>query len=233
LVEAVPRTAHLILLGDKDQLASVEAGAIFGDIYNAEADHRYSPALCNRVAKMVNTELPATDVAALPADSTIHLARSYRYDPSSSIASLARAVREGDAESAFLALNSGNKDVTWLCPAAGMTARAPRSSSADLSELEQTLRDGYAPFVAAEGPQAKLAALAKFRILSPHRQGRLGVSGLNALAEKVLCAELNAGQVHHYPGRPIMVTANDYQMDLFNGDIGVVEFRSNRIGCLF
>jgi exodeoxyribonuclease V alpha subunit len=156
--------------------------------------------------------------------------RSYRYDPSSSIASLARAVREGDVESAFLALNSGHQDVTWLCPKPSTAARGAQSAVAEIAELEQTLRDGYAPFISAQGPEAKLAALAKFRILSPHRQGRLGVTGLNALAERVLCTELNAGHLHHYPGRPIMVTANDYQMDLFNGDIGVIEFSADGTG---
>jgi exodeoxyribonuclease V alpha subunit len=226
LVEAVPQNARLILLGDKDQLASVEAGAIFGDIYNTDVDHSVSLELAQRVASLTGVELAAKRAVPLLADSTIHLARSYRYDPDSAIARLARAVREGNVERALGALRQGDQDVRWLCPPEappGRRAADPRDELRQRNELGEMLREGYESFLAAEGARAKLAALGQFRVLSPHRKGQNGVAGLNALAERVLGNGLNPGHAEHYPGRPILITANDYQTELFNGDIGVID----------
>lgn len=214
LVNAVPADARLILLGDRDQLASVEAGAILGDIYGPRTDTGYSPALADRVRALSGDELPASAEQAEPAlgDCMVHLTHSHRFPGGSGIAALSEAVNAGDADAALSALADW-PDVE-LC------------EIDDPRELEHAL----GPVVLSkygtlgEAPVAeKLSLLGAFRILCAHRRGPLGVEAVNDFAERHLRRH---GRLETsgawYDGRPILVTANDYQVDLFNGDIGVM-----------
>jgi len=188
LVAAVAPAARLILLGDRDQLASVEAGAILGDICAA-----------------------ATAGTAI-GESVVHLTHSYRYDTASAIGDLATAVNAGDAD--------------------GAVATLQRGGAAQLLEVETTddLRHALAPVLCEYfGPLAKgsaadrLAQLEHFRILCAHRRGPLGVDEVNRMVAEVLrAAGLLRAAGDCYDGRPIMITRNDYQLDLFNGDVGVI-----------
>src|SRR5690606_13681052 len=79
LFEAVSPTSHLLLLGDRDQLASVEAGAVFGDLFNASPHVTYSAPLAQSLHDMLGESLEASDHSPPIADCTIHLEKSYRY----------------------------------------------------------------------------------------------------------------------------------------------------------
>lgn len=195
VLKALPATARLVLLGDRDQLASVEAGSVFGDLC---ASVGCSAALAARLAPY-QVNLPVVSVAEGLADCRIELTRSYRFAADSAIGALARASRGGDAAALLAALAQGG-DVARLSPAS----------------LREALHQGYAAYrgAAREGdPAAAFAAFLRFRVLCAHRQGTAGVEGLNALLEPV-----SGGW---YVGRPVIVRANDYALRLFNGDIGI------------
>lgn len=195
LLDALPPRARLILLGDKDQLASVEAGSVFGDLCAAPGCSLALQALL----QPFNVKMAVAADASVLGDCRVELTRSYRFAADSGVGALARAAREGDA-GAFLGAFAGRAD---LARCAG-------------EELREQVLQGFAGYRAAArqgDPAAAFAAFLKFRVLCAHRQGRAGVEGLNAMLEPN-----GAGW---YPGRPVIVRANDYALRLFNGDIGL------------
>ena len=202
LVDAVPDTARLILLGDKDQLASVEAGAVLGE-------------LCGSASARRAHDAPL-------ATSIVELTRSYRYAMGSGIEALARAINAGDAAGALAILDDARfPDVERITP----------SSEGALSDaLRAAALAGFRPYLDESDPQAQLRALERFRILCSHRHGPYGVGAANADVEALLAAEgvieRRAGAT--YRGRPIIVTRNDYQLQLFNGDVGVIVHQGDR-----
>jgi exodeoxyribonuclease V alpha subunit len=280
LVDAVPAAARLILMGDKDQLASVEAGAILGDIYS-EAEPAYSSRFAELVRSLTGDDLPISGSHREPGlqDCLVHLTHSFRYAEQSGIAALARAVNAGDADRA-LAVLRGEAPPPSLeseppspstmpqsaepvqAPAKGRvkppaknqlafdftrTLAAPkpsRSVAADTKRrsldhdvrlietsspaalaaaLGPVIEAGFGEYAKATKPAHKLALLARFRVLSAHRRGPFGVDALNQLVEARLVERgLLRCDREWYEGRPLLVTRNDYQLDLYNGDVGVV-----------
>jgi exodeoxyribonuclease V alpha subunit len=235
LVEAVAPDARLILLGDKDQLASVEAGAIFGDIFNPSDAHRHSPsteAFERRVGalqKGAENTRPAGPPAVLATseplpivDCTVGLTRSYRYAADSGIGRLAVAVRRGDADAIEAALTDDS------ARRLGRTLVEPQARAHD-PQLLEALVQGYTAYAKASSAEARLAELKAFRVLCATRRGPRGVEGLNRAIEAALSERgLLAVEQPFYSGRPLIITENDYGQSLFNGDIGVVAFDENR-----
>lgn len=218
LVAAVPARARLILLGDKDQLASVEAGAVLGDVCNAGAPWSYSRALAAELARTTGDVLPVD--AASPAvptfgDAIVHLRHSYRFGADSGVAALARAINQGDAAGARAVLaDPAHPDVQL---------HAPLPSRGLGAALRGRVVETFRAVVAAEGPRAKLAAFSGFRVLAAHRAGPTGVAGLNHGIERALAkAGLLQPRGEWYAHRPVMVLENDYQVGLFNGDVGMI-----------
>jgi exodeoxyribonuclease V alpha subunit len=217
LLQAMPPAARLILLGDKDQLASVEAGAVLGDICNTGEMHAYSEPLIawlNQAAGQGIARQQGAPGGKGIWDCIVYLTHSYRYGPASPIGTLARAVNAGDIESALSALAAGPEVV--LLPAAPEGRMNPA--------LLQTLVRGYRPFCIAAQAAERLQRLETFRVLCAHRKGRQGVEVLNREIEEVLEEKglLRRGG-SNYAGRPIIIMRNDYQVGLFNGDVGVID----------
>ncbi|MDX2052343.1 MAG: exodeoxyribonuclease V subunit alpha [Polyangiaceae bacterium] len=215
LVEAVPLNARLVLMGDRHQLASVEAGAVLGDISAGAGSLNYSAGLRDILLPFVG-ELPKGVGSASPmSDSVVELTRSYRFQGQSGIGNLASAIREGNVGGALEVLEAEEfSDVSWV----------DLSDPARLAKaLAKPVRDGYRPFCKATEPLAALSALEEFRVLCAHRRGPYGVLTLGPIIEDIL---RHAGMIQRsgrwYAHQPILITRNDYQVGLFNGDIGVV-----------
>jgi exodeoxyribonuclease V alpha subunit len=179
VLAALPAHARLILLGDRDQLASVDAGAVFAD-------------LCSAGAAILN--------------------ESFRFNVDSGIGRLAALLRVGDADAVLRLLRQPSDDLQWS-PDAGRHAVVAHAVQR------------YADFIAKAQTLALPAifdAFAAFRLLTPLRQGPLGVTALNAEIEKGLAAQgAIPPRSHWYAGKPVMIAANDYALRLFNGDIGI------------
>lgn len=195
LVDAVPAHARLILLGDEHQLASVEAGAVLGDLCGVGA------------AAGASGDSPIADCIA-------RLTRSYRYDEQSGIGALARAINEGDATGALEILDS---------PAFGdVTREDPGSLVALPARLRDEVVEGFRSFLGEPEAEARLEAFSAFRLLATHRRGPGGVEELNRHVETALLrAALIPNVEPPPPGRPVLITRNDYEVELFNGDIGI------------
>jgi len=190
MFDALPESARVILLGDRDQLASVEAGHVLGDICAGLHDDHDGPLREN----------------------ICELLRNHRFGDDSSIHRLSRAIRAGDSPTVTTLLSSTAADLSsWETGVDFAAQLAPRVLA------------GFRPFLEAETPQDALAAFSRFRILTATREGERSSQHLNQLTERILG---EAGLIHtsnrHYEGRPILVRRNDYNLRLFNGDIGII-----------
>lgn len=194
LFAAVPPAARLVLLGDQDQLASVEAGSILGDICAAVME---SGAGGNPLARCL-----------------VRLTESFRFSPQAGIGALASAIHAGKAEEAVALARQGSAEVCLLPPLGQNDLDHP---------LAEMILAGYRPFLEAADPFAALALFEHFRLLCAHRTGPMGVSFLNRYAEKVLSRHrLLEPNTPWYKGRPVLIQANSYPLRLFNGETGIL-----------
>jgi exodeoxyribonuclease V alpha subunit len=237
LLDALPPGATLILLGDKDQLASVEAGAVLGDLCADAQAGNYDGETLEYVRAASGEEIPPDyvgDGGAL-AQQTVMLRHSRRFG--GPIGRLALAVNAGDVEAAAAVLRApGAQDVEG----AGALRWIERAQQQNAIALAV---DGYRPYLEllAAGPQgahedwvrAVLQRFEAFRILCAVREGEWGVEGLNtAIAARLDQAGLVRRSGDWYVGRPVMVTRNDYGTGVFNGDIGLTLADPARPGSL-
>lgn len=211
LFDALPPEARLILLGDRDQLSSVEAGSVLGDVCNRGEELPYSPDMAARLAGLGERAPAVAEGVPAMADSLAVLTRSYRFSSDSGIGRLARAVNRGDAQAALEACDGA--EVGWR-----------ELKGAELAAtIGETAVAGYRAYLEAKDPAEALARFGQFRFLCALREGPVGVAQVNAVAEAALRrAGLLPAQGRHYSGQPLMVTRNDYALGLFNGDIGIV-----------
>jgi exodeoxyribonuclease V alpha subunit len=229
LLEALPANGRIVLLGDKDQLASVEAGAVFAELSRnptlslpcREAIARLCETSAAALDQPADPTLPASDSTqriepALP-DSVIWLRRTYRFAADSGIGRLADCIRRGDA-SALMAALQANTDpsVAWV----------DQSQDAAPAALQQCLVAGWRPYLDALRSgvprEALFEAFERFRVLCAVREGPLGTIQLNAsIATRIRAARGTSPMSEWYPGRAVMVLRNDYVLRRFNGDIGI------------
>lgn len=181
LVDALRPGSRLILLGDKNQLASVESGAVLADL-----------------------------ISALP-ENTVELQKSYRFD--------------GGIKGFAEAINSGDSSRAWKI----MTGAQPDNVSLLQEEVADYGGEKYCRYMQAVRQSRTLEDYGKlfsflhsFKILCALRNGRTGVTGVNSQVERYLTAKgYDCLGSPWYRGRPVMVTRNDYALDLYNGDIGI------------
>jgi exodeoxyribonuclease V alpha subunit len=219
-VQALPTHARLILLGDRDQLASVEAGAVLGDICGGDRLEVFSSSFVRDYARTVGPgnnpkePLPRQGQGTGLVDAVVPLTKSYRFGEKSGIKRLSLAVRDGDAAGALTVLTSQLSDISWI----------NTRNANDLSEaVKSMVEEGFLPAFASHDVMTRYDHLQRFRILSPVREGMRGTVNLNRMVRKFL--ETHAVMEAHIPwpdGLLVMVAANDYAVRLYNGDIGLV-----------
>ncbi len=234
LLDALPANARLVLLGDKDQLASVEAGAVLGDLCRDASAGRYSPETRRYLQATTGQTLPdallepGTQAPAL-AQHMVMLRESRRFG--GPIGALAQAVNQGHAPQARHILEAEPQGGVRLLaspdPAAAVQLAlrgrvgAPacyRDYLRALSVQAPGQEDAHAAWV-----HSVLQAFDGFRLLCAVREGPWGAAGLNRAVESALrSAGLLPGRGEWYAGRPVMVTRNDAGLGVFNGDIGIV-----------
>lgn len=221
LIHALPAHARIIFLGDRDQLASVEAGAVLGDICHY-VTHGYSPVRAAELSRLTGYSLVTGEgtEASVLRDGLCLLQKSYRFDSKSGIGQLAYAVNASDVKQAKAVFAKGFGDIT----------KQPLRETKDYALMIADAVDGYRPYLElirnhAE-PAAIIEAFGRYQLLCALRDGPFGVSGLNnrielALIQKRLIERPNQAASRWYNGRPIMVSRNDSSLGLFNGDIGI------------
>jgi len=222
LVQAVPASARLIMVGDKDQLASVEAGSVLGDICDRNVIHGFSKEIAKQIKELTGEPISQSVGAGHGnsglQDCIVVLQKSHRFTPSGGIGGLSRAVNRGDPVGSLNLLSNPDDDsITWL------EIRNPREL---VQELANRIIYGYSRYLKLKDPIQALEEFNRFKILCALNVGSFGVGEINKIAERVLSR-------HHlikprifstnpwYNGRPVLITANDYNLGLFNGDIGI------------
>ena len=238
LLAALPDHARLILLGDRDQLSSVEAGSVLGDICRA-ASSGYSPQQVRLLETLTGHSLQ--NIAATlsianhkPAanhnvsDSLCLLRKSYRFDAQSGIGCLAKAVNGPDLKALASVFDSNFTDIALL----------PMAEQSDYRRLIQHCVENYRPYLEllrqqAE-PEAILDAFNNFQLLCALRTGAFGITGLNEAIEKALQQQglINISN-RWYQGRPVLITRNDHGLGLYNGDIGMTMQVGGRLRVAF
>lgn len=246
LLAALPPTARLILLGDKDQLASVEAGAVLGQLCEGAEGGGYQSASFNYLQQFSDAPLPKT---LLQPDGPRHLQHvvmlreSRRFNAHSGIGALARVVNQADISALTPLFNNGRYQDLQLLATQGQTDASLASMSWQetlIPALKQLCQKGFSGYWQAiqarpvagctleqmdSWARTVLKAYQGFQLLTPVREGPFGVKGLNELVQNSL-SFLPTIKVGHdrgwYEGRPVMITANDYNLNLRNGDVGMV-----------
>ena len=222
LLRAIPEKARLIFIGDKDQLASVEAGSVLGDICDRDVMHGFSAPFKKRIQKLTSENIePVVQTADAKSglqDSIVVLHKSYRFATGSGIGALSRAVNRGDADAALGILGDvAEKSLSW---------QHLKSDAYLVEALSEQIVSAYQPYLATRDPAEALHRLERFKILCALNIGPLGVHAVNRLAEQVLSRHNliqpdTRGENSWYAGRPVLITRNHYALGLFNGDIGV------------
>ena len=221
VIDALPDHARVIFLGDHDQLASVEAGAVLGDICHY-VTFGYSCDRAQELSRITDYLIPAGEgeQACALRDGLCLLQKSYRFDSQSGIGQLAFAVNASDARKAQATFSLGFTDIK----------KQPLREGDDYAAMIADALEGYRPWLElilrqAE-PEQILEAFGRYQLLCALREGPFGVGGLNERIEQAL---LKKNQITRplpaasrwYSGRPIMITRNDSALGLFNGDIGI------------
>ena len=209
LIEALRSDARLVLVGDPGQLASIEAGAVLGDIVAGPGSGSGSADGEGSADGDSGSGVAVPGVAML--------VRGRRYGDE--IARVAAAIRAGDGDRVIALLRESPQAVTWVDEDPG----GPRSVQAIRAGVVEAGRAGIEA-ARADRPAEALAALGRFRVLCAHRRGPLGVATWNSRIEAWLEAELPgfSARERWYVGRPLLVTENDRELRLYNGDTGVV-----------
>ena len=213
LLEAVRPDARLVLVGDPDQLSSVEAGAVLADITQATAAPH--PGLQDQLDEL--GLIGDADRDQAPARGVVHLQHTWRYG--GAINRLAQAIRSSDPDGVIAALRSGSPELLF--------AEVDVEHGQGLHELEQQVRTAgrrlHRAALTGDVEEA-IAALDQHRLLCGHRRGPFGVQRWSLEIERWLGEALPGygEDGEWYLGRPLLVTANDYEMGLFNGDTGVI-----------
>ena len=222
LVQAVPLDARLVLIGDKDQLASVEAGSVLGDICDRNILHGFSDDFRKQIFELTGEDLYGIQKESKPKpglqDCIVVLNKSYRFPEDSSIGALSRHVNRGEAEVALSLLeNTADDTIVWH----------DLDSTGDfLNILAKSIINGYRNYATSPDPISALESFARFKILCALRIGPFGAISINSFAEEVLgqagLLPFDSTRTNPwYKGRPILITRNDYNLGLFNGDIGI------------
>ena len=244
VLAALPAKCRLVLLGDKDQLASVEAGAVLGELCARAREGHYTPATAKWLRNATGQRIDAAleDARGTALDQAVAMLRkSYRFPEQSGIGQLAAKVNDGLAAPALQVLAQPHQDVQvvrlrgdadpslrdlvvdGLAP--GVTQPSAdchgyRHYLATMHRLQPAPGSDPAAFDA--WARAVLEAHTRFQVLCAVRRGPWGVEGLNQrIAGFLQSAGLVRTAAVWYLGRPVLVTRNDYALGLMNGDVGI------------
>ena len=202
LFSALSPSASIVFLGDKDQLASVQAGSVFGDICSFSN----------------NGSLEKSDNSECLSKSITVLKKSFRFDPDKGIGKISKAVNESDIQGVQDAFNSDDNIRFIENNESGFQGFRKKLKEIIESEIKRYSKDyPYIFPVKNAKPEELLARMKNIQILSALRKGPGGFGEINAIVEEIFSL---TGNIYH--GMPVMAVENDYDMKIFNGDTGII-----------
>lgn len=240
IFDAMPPESSLVLLGDMNQLSSVEPGYVYGDICAAAQPHCFTGNFIREYAEVIGStdaENLADSQATAISDSAVQLTESRRFPPGSPIDLISRAVNSANsseaAETAFELVKSADDQTVVFTQIPSALYNTDRRV---MSALRNLIIDNFRAYLNAATPAEAFREFDRFRILCALRQGPFGVVELNRIVEEVLSfrhtrsgTAAQSGinrpiepEQQYYHRQPIMILRNDYNLKLFNGDIGII-----------
>jgi len=206
LLQALAPTTRLVLLGDSQQLASVESGAVLANL--CENDMAFNADFVQLANDVLGSDLTAYSNEGAGLNSVVKLQHSYRFDGDSLIGQLADAIQSGAA----------NKVIDLLADA-GTTVWQQEEH---LNSLITGYKAYFEAVMAGNNPIACIQAFETYRVLCAVKQGAQSVEAVNRTIERHIAKMGWRSQHDFYHGRPVMITQNDYRQQLFNGDTGLI-----------
>ncbi|MEX0724292.1 MAG: exodeoxyribonuclease V subunit alpha [Gracilimonas sp.] len=218
LIRAIGPKTKLVILGDKDQLASVEAGSILGDI--CQGENSFSGEVVNAVQKAKGISIPESNALPEINDSVVFLTKSYRFKEDSGIQKLAQSINNSDPDECIKILNDPSySDIQWI----------PANSDNIAKVIQQYGIDHYEAYSKREISDISDASNQK-KILCAIRRSPFGVEEINHRIEtEVKRVNGLLGNADWYHGRPVMATRNDSVLRIKNGEIGLFDSREERV----
>ena len=219
LMLALPEHTRVILLGDRNQLASVSAGNVLGDITGQGSQIRYSENQTSELEAILKQPLEFPIGSATPiSDAIALLKKSYRFDAESGIGQLAELINQGDADQMISFLNKTNTAIRW----------SNNQTDQPLAKTIDSVLENYQQVIQSDSVDTAFDVFESCRILCAVRGGNFGVEAIdfqivNSLWRRQLITEPDV-----YCGKPILITSNDYELELFNGDIGLIWYDENK-----
>ena len=216
LMRATLAKTRILLLGDKDQLASVEAGSVLGDICGDRYENQFSKIMQQQLAELdISLPRDIVDREVQPlSDHIILLQKSYRFDTESGIARLAKAINQGKKNESLRVLNDSSYPDVSLVQQESYTACLDLIINHAVSQFQS---------VHAASSLSKIFEIyRKKQMVSPHRRGPWGVQYINRKIEAELEKQgLKSPYAEWYRGKPVIINENSYSIGLSNGDVGV------------
>jgi len=218
LLDSIGQHTRLILLGDKDQLASVEAGSLFGDLCQAQDKLNLftteRATLINSFAsetyRQIGIDSIVTNSLHTLFQHIVELKHSHRFVSGEGIGRFSKAIIENDVAVVKEFLVQG----------------ADEQVTVDLSYSDKIFEEfvlGYADYIQEPDIKTALNKLNNLRILCAIRGGQQGLLVMNRKAESLLAEKgLLTYTSEFYLNRPIIITSNNYALGLYNGDVGIV-----------
>ena len=221
---ALSPDTRLILLGDHQQLASVESGAVMGELCRLAAN--LSPALAQKLEPLMGRSLASlvSSEKNILTNNMLVLEKNFRFGDKSGIAALSKHIRKGDS-AAFIHCLESKKYADIHYYTEGLAS----------AQFAESILTGFAPCFAEEQAESILKKLQDFCVLSPFREGREGTRALNIYISQLLTRE---GLISTEQGKlsfcPILICQNDYELGLFNGDLGLLcQTKEKSMACFF
>lgn len=224
LLNALKDGARLVLLGDKDQLASVEAGSLLGDLCNTVAPlNQFNSDHANWINGFIQEEarkIPSSFHHSSPAALHHHITElklSHRFRAQGVTGKLSKAIISGDTDKISAIMDAPTTNLIF-----------DKNFSPDILK---SFAQGFEKYIHEKNEKEALKALNDIRVLTTVRQGERGLYSLNKKIEQLLEMKglIKTGK-QFYENRPVMITRNNYDLDLYNGDIGIV--RADKSGQL-
>ena len=215
ICSAVPAGCKLILLGDKDQLSSVEAGSVFADLCGGLQQTEFSQQQQISIKQITGYDLPKHHSNYALSDHVVVLQKSHRFDEFSGIGLLAKSINQGDVKNCIRQLKSKDlfSNISWNQPTENVLP----------NKLKHQASRIYIPMLEAESIADAFKLFHQYQILSAVWSGPTGVDTINEVIESHIKNRQGLEQhTEFYAGKPLMMTSNVYQYDIHNGDIGII-----------
>ena len=191
LMDAVPEDSSILLLGDDNQLSSVEVGSVFGDLVRSTSNHE-SPLF----------------------GKSTHLTKTFRFTPDSSIFRLCQACNDGHPEKFRAILEGKQNDLNFQT--------LKKTPNPNLTPVLNLAEAAFQRRTQSEDLAEAFGQLSQFIVLAPLNHGPFGANAINRLTEDKIRRQHNLASVEFYSGQPLLVLENNYDLGLFNGDLGIV-----------